>query len=85
MKSLLGGLLLGVGILVAGASGLCSLVMLVMSLSEPSGLVDVLPMVLLFGGIPIAIGLGLFFLGRSLLRSARRDTLSSGGPEQRGG
>jgi hypothetical protein len=73
MKSLLGGILLAVGILIAGASGLCSLVFLGMGVSEPSGLVDVLPMIFVVGGIPFEVGLGLFFLGRSLIRSGRRD------------
>ncbi len=82
MKSLFGGILLGAGILIAGASGLCSLVFLVMGLSEPSGFVDVAPMVLVVGGIPFAIGLGLFFLGRSLVRSARRDAQELPSQEQ---
>ena len=72
MKSFFGGLLLAVGILVAGVSGLCSLVVLGMGVAEPAGLGD-LPIVLLIGGIPFLVGLGLFFLGRSMIRSARRD------------
>ena len=84
MKSLFGGILLGAGILIAGASGLCSLVFLGMGLTEPSGMVDMLPMVLLVGGIPFLIGLGLFFQGRSKIRSARRDgqEAPSRGPDQ---
>jgi len=84
MKSLLGGILLAVGVLVAGLSGLCSLVFLGMGLTEPSGMVDMLPMVLLVGGIPFLIGLGLFFGGRALLRSAREESeeLPPGGPDQ---
>lgn len=87
MKSLLGGILLGAGILIGGASGLCSLAVLVMGLADPAGIMTVLPLVLVVGGIPIAIGLGLFFLGRSLIRSARREAeeLSSGGHDQVGG
>ncbi len=71
MKALFGGILLAVGILVAGASGLCSLAVLVMGLSDPAGVMTVLPMIVVVGGIPVAIGLGLFFLGRSMLRSTR--------------
>jgi hypothetical protein len=82
MKSLLGGILLAVGILIAGASGLCSLVFLGMGVSEPSGLVDVLPMILVVGGIPFAVGLGLFFLGRSLIRSGRRDAEQASARDQ---
>jgi hypothetical protein len=85
MKSLMGGILLGAGILIAGASGLCSLVFLAMGVTEPGGLMSLLPMILLIGGIPFAIGLGLFFLGRSLIRSARRDALELSSGEQGGG
>jgi len=80
MKSLFGGILLAVGILVAGLSGLCSLAFLVMGLSEPSGAADFLPMVLLIGGIPFLIGLGLFFAGRSLLRAARAEQQAGNPP-----
>ena len=72
MKSLLGGLLLAVGILVAGVSGLCSLAFFVMALGD-GGLGEILPMILVVGGLPFVIGLGLFFGGRSLLRSARQE------------
>ena len=72
MKSLFGGLLLAVGILVAGVSGLCSLAFFVMGLGD-GGLSGILPMILVVGGLPFAIGLGLFFGGRSLLRSARQE------------
>jgi hypothetical protein len=82
MKSLLGGILLAVGILIAGASGLCSLVFLGMGVSEPSGLVDVLPMIFVVGGIPFAVGLGLFFLGGSLIRSGRRDAEQASARDQ---
>jgi hypothetical protein len=75
MKKLFGGLLLAAGILIGGASGLCSLVFIVMGLSEGAGGfgLGILPMVLMIGGIPFAIGVGLFFGGRALLRSAREE------------
>lgn len=73
MKSLFGGLLLGAGILIAGASGLCSLVLLGMGVADPAGVMTLLPIVLIVGGLPFVIGLGLFFLGRSLLRAARSE------------
>jgi len=70
MNQLFGGLLLGVGILVMTCSGLCSLVVVVMGMGmvvqEPS----VLLLPLLVGGIPFAIGFGMFRWGRWLLRKA---------------
>ena len=80
MKSLLGGLLLAVGILVAGVSGLCSLAVLVMGVGG-GGLADTLPLLLVVGGVPFAIGLGLFFGGRSLLRSARQEQEDGASPD----
>jgi hypothetical protein len=68
MKQLFGGLLLGVGILIMTTSGLCSLVVVVtgfgMALQDPS--IIILP--LLIGGIPFALGFGLFYWGKRLLR-----------------
>jgi len=69
MKKLLGAILLGIGILIAGASGLCSAVFLISSLTEPASLQAPL-LILIVGGIPFVIGLGLFFIGRALIRSA---------------
>jgi hypothetical protein len=75
MKKLLGGILLAAGILIGGASGLCTLVFLVMGLSEGINqyTLSMLPAVLVVGGIPLAAGIGLFFGGRALLESARKD------------
>jgi hypothetical protein len=84
MKSFFGGLLLAVGILVAGVSGLCSLVLLVVGATEPSGLADILPIVLPVGGIPFAVGLGLFFLGRSMIRAAGLEAQEPPAGEQDG-
>lgn len=68
----LGGILLAIGILVAGLSGLCSLTMLVgLGTSGSEGL-GIAPVVLLFGGIPFAGGLALAYAGRSILRSANQ-------------
>jgi hypothetical protein len=75
MKGLLGGILLGVGILIAGGSGLCSLVFVVVMLSGNGGSTSgMMPIVLLVGGIPFAIGIGLFYLGRWIIRSAAAET-----------
>lgn len=75
MKTLFGGILLAIGLLIAGASGLCSLTILGMGLSESGGLVTLLPMVAVVGGIPFAFGLMLFFGGRALLRQAKREAM----------
>jgi hypothetical protein len=78
MKTLFGGILLAIGILIAGASGLCSLTMFfsvmgnLHSHQEFSG-AGMLPVIAIFGGIPFAVGLGLFFAGRALIRSDRGD------------
>jgi len=78
MKILLGGILMAAGILIAGASGLCSLGVIIMAISENSG-PDMALMVLFVGGIPFAMGLGLFFGGRRLIRAARAEqALASG-------
>jgi hypothetical protein len=82
MKQLFGGILLAIGILIAGASGLCSLVMLFgggfggeVGLSS---FMEMLPLVALFGGIPMVAGAGIATGGWALLRSARRDRESAG-------
>jgi len=76
MKRLFGGILLAVGILIAGASGICSLTVLFGGGFGGSGFDDffsMLPLVALFGGPPLAAGIGIAFGGRALIRSARRD------------
>ena len=73
MKTL-GGILLGIGILIAGLSGLCSLAMFVTELtSVHSNMSETTMLILMFGGIPFAIGVGLFFCGRQLIKSAGAD------------
>ena len=71
MRQVFGGLLLGCGILVAGLSGLCTLLVVGSTMLEPGASGDVMtvvPAVAIFGGFPLVCGLGLFFAGRSLLR-----------------
>jgi hypothetical protein len=67
-----GGLLMAAGGLIAVSAGLCSVVVSIMGLGESGSTVEMitsgLPLVLLFGGVPIAIGLALFFIGRGLYR-----------------
>jgi hypothetical protein len=69
----LGGILMGIGILIAGLSGLCSLVLLVTeATSSYSNMEDVIAMILGFGGIPFILGLGMIFLGRHFIKIAGR-------------
>lgn len=78
MEKLIGGILLAVGALIAGASGLCTLVVIGSSLASPnewtqggaSGLFGSFMIVLIVGGIPFLLGAGLFLLGRRMLRRA---------------
>jgi hypothetical protein len=77
MKQLFGGILLAIGILIAGASGLCSLVVLFSS-GEFGG-AGMLAPVLLFGGIPFALGGGMAFGGYTLIKQARKEREKTGG------
>ena len=74
MKVIFGGILMAVGILIAGGSGLCSLVILFGGGMGTD--FSMLPLVLLVGGIPFAVGAAIAFGGFCLIRSARneRDT-----------
>lgn len=75
MKRLLGGILLAVAILIMATSGLCSLSFIVIGLFS-GNTVDALSMLLyalVIGGVPFVVGLGLFYLGRAVLQSARND------------
>lgn len=76
MKSVFGGILLAVGLIVMTLSGLCSGVFIVMMLAEgsfDSEMLSILMMPLIVGGVPFVIGLGLFVLGRVLLREGRAE------------
>jgi hypothetical protein len=64
---LLAGIFLAVGILIAGASGVCTLTMLG-SLSNND--LRAIPGILVIGGIPFIIGLGLCFIAYSVLRGS---------------
>ena len=66
MNRFFGGILLAIGILIAGASGLCTLIVLLSSFGD--GMKGVIPMALIVGGLPMAIGGGLIYAGRYLLR-----------------
>lgn len=77
MKQLMGGILVAVGILIAGASGLCTVTYAVYVVTAAvknfSSVAANLPLVfglpLVVGGIPFLIGLGLFHAGRKLNRN----------------
>jgi hypothetical protein len=78
MQTLFGGILLAIGILIAGASGLCTIVfvgsMIVDATHGPGGtgaVGNLLGVATIVGGIPFAIGLGLIFAGLSLIRGER--------------
>jgi len=73
MKQLFGGLLLGTGILIMTCSGLCSLVVVVLGFDTAMHDPSVIMLPVLIGGIPFAIGFGLFQWGRALLRQAEND------------
>ena len=72
-----GGILIAIGILIAGASGLCSIAVLTDS-GEFGGL-QMWPAVLMIGGIPFAVGVGAIFGGRAMIRSADRADGQGGG------
>jgi len=76
MKKVFGGLLMGCGILVAGLSGLCTLLAAGSALvgsSSSQEMMSIVPAALIFGGIPLLIGLGIAYGGRALIRSAKED------------
>lgn len=71
MKQFFGGLLLAIGILIMTGSGLCTVVVIGMGLSSGMSANDALsalPLPLIVGGVPFAVGVGLFFIGRNLAR-----------------
>jgi hypothetical protein len=71
VKELLGGCLQAAGILIAGLTGLCMGIMLI-SINSWRSLTSAVGNILAFA-IPFAIGLGLIFAGRALVRSGRQD------------
>lgn len=74
MKTLLGGIIIAIGILVAGASGLCTIVVVGSAISGMAhlhdaarGILGILGLALFVGGIPFALGVCLIVGGRSLI------------------
>lgn len=78
MQKLFGGILMAVGLIIGGLSGICTIGVIVSSLHDPSAMLaggggqwmSSAMLVLIVGGIPILAGVGLFLAGRKLVRSA---------------
>ncbi len=70
-RTLFGGLLVAAGILIAGASGLCSLAVIGSAFRNPTNL-GAIPTVLFFGAVPFGLGVLLIFGGMGLIRSGRK-------------
>jgi len=71
---LLGNVLRAVGVLIAGGSGLCMAAFLPEALDSANPYqVDMATAIPTMGGIPFVIGVGLFFLGRHLVRKSERN------------
>lgn len=80
MHRLIGGLLLAIGILIAGTSGLCSLTFVVTMMADTTRMTEIvtgLPFMLMlvgmFGGVPFLVGLALIRVGKGFLRRAQED------------
>ena len=72
MRRMLGGLLNGCGILIAGTTGLCAAIIVLGSSSSKAPwrmFTDTLQAT----GVPMAIGLVLIIAGQALIRSSRDD------------
>jgi hypothetical protein len=74
---LFGFLLMAVGGLITLLSGLCSLGFLLATIESvvraPASVAPMIGLILVFGGVPLAVGVGLFVLGRSLTRPRREN------------
>lgn len=74
MKLFLSALLMACGILIAGLSGLCSIIVLTSSFQSIDS--EGLGIVAMVGGIPFATGLMMTWLGRRLVKSARAEEVA---------
>jgi len=68
INRLIGGILMASGLLIAGLSGLCTLLLFAESPDWSSETLESLSIVAIFGGIPFLAGTGLFFAGRYVWR-----------------
>jgi len=76
MMKLFGGIFLAVGLIIMGLSGLCTGYFILMFLSSGGGGfgdAGALLLPLLFGGVPFALGFGLFFGGRKMIEAANEE------------
>lgn len=71
MKRFFAGLLIGIGLLIMTTSGLCSLTFAVKFWQDINAFI--LLVMLVCGGVPFAVGYGVFALGRLMLWEVRRD------------
>jgi hypothetical protein len=75
VRRLFGWLLIAIGGLIATLCGLCTLAFVFIGVASSAqssgGGAGLVGLALIVGGIPIALGVGLIFLGRWLLRSGR--------------
>ena len=69
MKETIGGCLIAVGILIAGATGLCMSILIGLGSGSQENFIDVVS----FLGIPCLVGVGLIIGGVVLIRSGRHD------------
>ena len=73
MQKVFGGLFVAVGILVAGLSGLCTILMFTESSSPETYTAESLGIVAIFGGIPFITGATFIWLGIYLIKNASAD------------
>jgi hypothetical protein len=77
VKNFFGYALMTIGWLIAGSAGLCTTVvvgvgLLSMTPETAASTFSYAPIPLLFGGIPIVVGIAMIYAGRYLLRSGKR-------------
>jgi hypothetical protein len=79
MKEMFGGILIAMGILIAGLSGLCSAAFFLMAMGGGGGdIAAATGVIMVVGGLPFAFGLALFFGGKALIRTAKRTDRGEG-------
>ena len=74
---LFGFMLMAVGGLIALLSGLCSLGFLLVTIESvvrtPASVAPMIGLILVIGGVPVAVGVALFVLGLNLARPRRKN------------
>lgn len=77
MMKLFGGIFIAVGLIIMGLSGLCTGYFLLMFLTADGGGfgggAGALMLPLIIGGVPFAVGFGLFFGGRKMIQAANEE------------